>query len=128
MNTITPFIVFSVELSKYSNEHNAALTSVLYYFLKQEYIDFIKTIGCFNGIKENSVIITYTPENEKLVQRITRDSHQDCYLVVDANRQGHLYRPDGKYIESLGPYVSESTKPDGLDYTYIPETNTYFYF
>lgn len=113
------FIVFSVCQGKPTD---MLCTDCLKDNLTISGISFIVSHGVYNGITEQSIIIS--TRYEELIRRLCIDSKQECYLKVDCDSSCYLVDPRTTKETYIGIW-KEVSKPNG-DCTYIPSTGKYY--
>ena len=112
MNYSQPYIIFSAELFELSARDNFNRSEELTQTLKDLGIKFTEVTGQYADSAENSVLLAWTVDNERVAQQLCKDFEQECYLVIDANRRGVLRKPDGSFMLELGIATIKTTKPD----------------
>lgn len=114
MNTITPFLIFSVELAGRPAEINRALHVLAQSDLLAKSVPFTETRGHYAGSDERSLLVPDSPYNRGAVTRLVTEYEQESILAVDANGRARLEYLDGREPVSLGQFV-EVSDTAGLD-------------
>jgi hypothetical protein len=81
-------IVFSVQKSEFTVEHNSFNHATVKDFLQEHDVKFIEVNGCYEGKPELSLLVSDTQES--LVKTLCFAYRQDCYLHVDQNGNATL--------------------------------------
>ena len=125
MDTTIPKIVLSLGLNQ--EETSSALNLMK--------IEHNIVLGSFDGKKEISAVIKVNSIEDlnhgipKQLVDLAHMHHQDSILLLDANGAAHHRNLKTGKETFLGPLLSTQTQSvvEGRDYTYKPETKTYFY-
>jgi hypothetical protein len=67
-------------------------------------IGFLVGEGCYKGKREPCIIVHDIGSTLNLVRRIARLHKQESILLIDANNQARLEKPDGTLIRGLGNF------------------------
>lgn len=102
MNISPEFLIFSVQQLKASKGLNIKNHIQVLNFLSSQNIPFTVVNGQYEGIKEPAIMVAVLYES--IVQKLTADFNQDCYLYIDANRQASLHLPNGQLHKMLGSF------------------------
>ena len=89
-------------------------------------------IGVYKGKKEASLGVIIDDETSvEILETQANYFQQESILYLDNEGKGTLVTlrdPETSTYKSLGEYVVSDKEPMKADYTYIPSTETYFYF
>ena len=110
MNIIRPKLIFSTFRTEKTEDENIHSDKVVANILKGANIPFRQAIGTFEGIQEFSFVVD--AKYRVMVEELCKTYEQDCYLEIDANRQGYLIYPDGSTVQ-IGTMHTSETRPDG---------------
>ena len=124
MNTIQPFIIFSVFNSDSTLEENTHRHVTVREFLDAESIKYIEVEGVYKGDHERSFLVSDTDRSRAIVENAAISYGQECILFVDANKNADLVYQDGTR-ESIGKWgrVGSNESPDS--YTVGPRGERY---
>ena len=118
-NTQRPIVILAVNTGTYEGDIKAI----------QEYIpnyDRLAVHGVYQGQHELSYIIE-VDGNLHVIQELANKHNQECILYLDNQREAYLIFPDNseEYIGSFKS-ASESYAKEQDNYTYNPQTDTYY--
>lgn len=121
MNITEPILIFSVEKTELTDRENMVATAEVEDTLTSSDIPYNKVEGCFDGVTEQSFIVSANYEGR--VKEYCQAFNQDSYLLIDANGTAALFTSEGKHITELGRLVkvSESEAKQQQAYTKVNE-------
>lgn len=104
-NSNTTYVVISAEKSNLSPRDNINRTEELLDVLTQFQLPYVRGIGKYNGVLEESILVTvHDYPNVSLLRTIAKDFEQECILEI---KQGHgwlRYTAGGEeYIGTMQP-------------------------
>lgn len=108
-----PIIIFSVYQADKSEAENLNKHYDERLLLENTGIEYIETLGVYNGVKERSLIVD--AKYESLIRDITAIHNQECYLLLDQDRNASLVTPKG-VSKSIGIFKAVPDSYNG-DYT-----------
>lgn len=117
MNNFTNHIFFiSAEKSNRPSMVNNVNSLDLHYQLKREFDSVIPVIGCYNGVTEQSYLVSVPFSDVSratgILQRIAASYDQDCIAYVDNERVLTLLYSNGK-SERIGTLKENANAIDG---------------
>lgn len=127
MNYIKPrVLIFSVYQAGESQDINEYNHAELLKRLKGSEVEYKELVGSYKGVLENSILVMYTPFNERLVQMLCNQFNQECYLDSGHDRHTELVYPTKR--ESIGylKQVSQSIAESLDAYTYDFSNDSYW--
>lgn len=106
-----------------------SMTNSLENNLKSFGFNYSKVIGCYEGIKEVSFMVTiHSTHNLNFMKHLGEVYKQDSILYRDHEGNSNLIFMDGRESINLGKMVqvSESEALSSIAYTYVPNLNSYW--
>jgi len=96
-------------------------------YLKQQGIEYKRVQGVYKGTPEESFVVSNTPANAKIVNRIATKFNQDSIIHTDAEGNVKLIYNNGeeKFIGAMREVSPEETKTL-QSYTFDPKSGKYF--
>ena len=127
MNTIKPYLIFSVDRDDRTDDENRTAQKLIEQVLKMSSTPYKTVRGVYRGGSEQAYMVAWTPQTEReIVQHACQINNQECYLGCDTNRRGSYYDRNGQYLDTVGTQRVTDTQPAG-DHTDLMN-GEYVYF